>query len=109
MSRPWKTLRGLCLGITFALAAGLAEAAANEPIPLLVDGPLGVPAERALAELETALKGKGFEVTRQASLPQGDATALVVGVAGASKTIDRLVAAGQLDLAKEPESLCVKR
>src|SRR5829696_7764876 len=83
---------------------GLAPAggAAGGPVPIVVDAPLSGPAVPALADLERALKSKGLLATRRDSLADAGPLAVVVGMAGSSKAVDRLLAAHQVALPREP-------
>src|SRR5438045_666781 len=89
------------------LGLGPGEAAAGEAIPLVVDAPLPPPAEQALGDLERVLRARGVDAARQKSLPAEGPAPLVVGTAGASAAVDRLLNAHRIGLPKEAESLCI--
>lgn len=84
-------------------------AAAGEQVALVVDGPLGPPAAHALERLQRALQARGFSVARRAQLHGDGSPAAVVGLAGQSSGVDRLLEAHRIDLPREAESLCLRK
>ena len=93
---------------TLSMLAALG-AIGGETVVLVVDGPLGAPGEKALSDLEAALKARGDEPVRRDSLGGEASTFVVAGIAGSSKTVDRLLAAQKAKLPDRPESLCIRR
>jgi len=87
-----------------ALSRGLG---ANDTITVVVDVPLSEPGERALCDLERALSARGFTPVRRDTMEK-NGLHVVVGVAGRSNVVDRLLAAHHIPLAKQPGSLCIR-
>src|SRR4051812_41688160 len=111
MDNPMKRssrLAFLTLIVVGVFTGAPAPARAADGIVLVVDAKVPVPAERALSDLQRALKDRKIDTTRQQSLPKAG-SALVVGVAGASPLVDQLLVAHRIELPKAAESLCLKR
>ena len=79
------------------------------PIIIVVDAALAPPAALALGDLERALKQRAFATQRSPTLPQGDGTVWIIGVAGESRSVDRMLGEERLTLPREAESLCIRR
>src|SRR5262245_57392736 len=78
------------------------------PIVIVADGQQPSPVALALGDLERAMKQRGFAPRRQPLLPDGNSTALVVGIAGSSAAVDRLLREEHIELPREEESLCIR-
>jgi hypothetical protein len=78
-----------------------------ETIDLVVDSPISGPAQQALADFEQVLKTRST-LKRLSALPANQ-SAIVVGIAGQSPTVDRLLADHRISFAKQPESICIQR
>jgi hypothetical protein len=104
-------IRLLALARLIVLGSALAltgqDAIGGESIPLVVDGQVGTPVERALTDLEQALQDRQTKTIRQQALPK-DGRAIVVGVAGSSPLVDQLIGSGRAELPKGAESLCIR-
>lgn len=95
---------GLCLVISLPTAE-----AKGKKLALVVDAPLAPPAARALADLQETLKKRGFELLRQRLGNDGRLDEIIVGVAGSSPAVDRLIAEERIDLPTKAESLCLQK
>jgi len=78
-------------------------------VVIVVDAAPAPPVALALGDLERALKLHAIPARRAASFSQGDEVALVVGVAGESSGVDRLLGEEGIVLPREAESLCIHR
>src|SRR4051812_30757186 len=76
---------------------------------LVVDVPLTGPAAVAWADLERALTSQGSAPRRLATRSDRPGPALVIGVAGASPGVDRLLTQHKISLPLAAESLCIRR
>src|SRR4051794_34065812 len=98
----------LCLTVWVSLVAAEPRQV-SAAFTIVVDAPLSPPADLALADLEQVLKKRGLDVARQETLPREGSLAVVAGVADTSATVKRLLAAHQISLPREPESLCIRK
>src|SRR5690242_5125814 len=92
--------------IFFLLGLPATEAAGQKTIALVVDAPLAAPAAHGVADLEKALTKRGLQPLRQRSLADPGPPAIIVGIAGSSPAVDRVLAEQRIDLSKKAESLC---
>lgn len=82
---------------------------ADERVELIVDSELPVAAKIALTDLTDALQKKKVEVVRNKVAAKGAHTRLVIGVAGQSYAVDRLLEPHKIVLPSQSESLCVAK
>ena len=102
---PQLRLRILMAFVALTLLA--AEIVAKETINIVVDSKLGKPSQKALAELEYVLDTRDVELLRRKTLGE-NGSHIVVGIAGTSKLVDRLLTEHRLQLSKQPESLGIQ-
>src|SRR5688500_10209703 len=82
--------------------------ARGDEIAIVVDAAVEPPVRLALDDLQQALKARGHEPSRRATLDNAT-SAIVVGVAQASPQVDRLLSTQRIELPEPAESLCVRR
>jgi hypothetical protein len=82
---------------------------AQNSVALVIDAPLSPPAKLALSDLEKALHTKGLKPVRHEGLAPKQPNTLVVGIAGSSSAVDKLLAENQIGLSKKAESLALHR
>ena len=99
----------LILGLWLALTAVACEPAAAKVIELVIDQKIEVPAQHGLQVLEDVLTKKGFTIDQKESLSNQQQQAFIIGQAGVSAAVDRLLAANEWTVAEKPESLLIKR
>ena len=80
---------------------------AKETINIVIDAKLEKPSLKALAELEYVLDTRDVALLRRKTLEE-NGTHIVVGIAGSSKLVDRLLTEHRLQLSKQPESLGIQ-
>ncbi len=96
------------LVVVVAFLALSGPAAAEEAFTLVVDAPLATPSEKALADLEQAIKNKLSESVLRKSLADDGTQNIVVGKVGDSKLVDRLLSEHRIELSKRAESLAIQ-
>jgi hypothetical protein len=78
-------------------------------VVIVVDGALPPPSALALGDLDRAMKQHMIAPQRASSIPDGVVATLIVGVAGLSAGVDRILREERIVLPPEPESLCIRR
>lgn len=90
-------------------ALSTTRASGEDETVLVVETRPAAPVEKGIAELTRALEGKGLRVVRQTALTAGDRTHIVIGQAGASPMLDKLLKENGCNVPRSPESVCIKR
>ena len=90
-----------------ALPPGQASGS-GEAVLVVETGP-AAPVETGIAELTRVLQGKGLRVARATALATDNRTHIVIGQAGTSSVLDRLLKDNGCAISRLPESVCIKR
>ncbi|MDM8006164.1 MAG: hypothetical protein QUV05_08475 [Phycisphaerae bacterium] len=86
-----------------------AEASSDREAVLVVQTRPAAPVETGIAELTRVLQGKGLRVARATALATDNRTHVVIGQAGTSPVLDRLLEDNGGAVSRLPESVCIKR
>lgn len=112
----WTVAAVLLFSATLLAADKLPDnRSSNAPTPesmrivLVVDAALPAPVALALSDLERAMKQRAIAPQQALSIPDGNAATMIVGVAGLSAGVDRILREERIVLPPEPESLCIRR
>jgi hypothetical protein len=101
---------GVQILVAFGLVGLLARSGvAQNRVALVVDAPLPPSARQALTDLERALRKRGLEPVRHEVLTQKGPKTFVIGLAGSSAAVDKLLAENRIALPKQAESLCLQK
>ena len=86
-----------------------AQASGSGEAVLVVETKPAAPVETGIAELTRVLQGKGLRVARATALATDNRTHIVLGRAGTSPVLDRLLKNNGCAVSRLPESVCIKR